>query len=136
MRQIFTSPRLDNVQTVADLLRDAGIETRITDGRSWNRATKRDFRYTDRGGSDYKWPALWVTKSDEYAQARQLLREAGVVMESTRPETDSFLPTVRTSEPVRSSSPRMSRANRIRLVMFVIALIGAAIVGVRVFGNF
>ena len=32
MRQVFSSPRLENVEQVARLLEDAGIETRITDG--------------------------------------------------------------------------------------------------------
>jgi hypothetical protein len=133
MRQIFTSPRLDNVQTVQGLLSEAGIATRITDGRSWNRATKRDFSYTDRDRSEYKWPALWVTESEDYARARQLLRDQGVLIESTRPETGSFLPS---AAPLPKQPARMSRANRIRFVMFGVAFIGAVIVAFKLFGNF
>jgi hypothetical protein len=131
MRQIFTSPRLDNVQTVETLLRDAGIETRVTDGRSWNRATKRDFSYTDKSGG-YKWPALWVVKADDYGAARQLLRDHGVILENTRGDTSSFLPSG-TSLPV-TKQPRS--IGRVRIVLFAIVLAGSALVAIRLFGNF
>ena len=35
MRQVFSSPRLENVERVSQLLEEAGIETRITHGRSY-----------------------------------------------------------------------------------------------------
>ncbi|HXH00735.1 MAG TPA: pathogenicity-like protein, partial [Xanthomonadaceae bacterium] len=34
MRQVFSSIRLETVEGVAKLLRDAGIQVRITNGRS------------------------------------------------------------------------------------------------------
>lgn len=95
MRRIFTSPRLENVETVNRLLVEAGINTRLLNVRSWNRGTKRDFSYTQAGRqADYRWPELWVVEAEDYARARQLLREAGVDLETTRSTAGkpSFLP--------------------------------------------
>ncbi len=131
MRQIFTSPRLDNVQTVDAMLRDAGIDTRMTDARTWNRATNRDFSYSDRQ-SGYRWPALWVVQSEDYPRARQILREAGLLLDSTRPESASYLPPAIEPEPARASSGAM----RLRMILFGVALAGAALVAFKLFGNF
>ena len=53
MRLVFTSPRLPNVEGVARMLQDAGIEVRITDGRSYKSAWtgRRTYRDPEDGGS-------------------------------------------------------------------------------------
>ena len=51
MRQIFSSPRLENVEAVAKMLSDAGIEVRITDGRTYKGALRGNFRYSDDSSS-------------------------------------------------------------------------------------
>lgn len=132
MRQIFSSPRLDNVEAVDAMLREAGIETRMTDARTWNRATKRDFSYSDRDSS-YRWPALWVVQSEDYPRARQILRDAGLLLDSTRPDNpvNSYLPDA--GEP---AAPRASGATRLRMMLFGVALAGAALVAFKLFGNF
>ena len=124
MRQVFSSPRLENVEQVARLLEDAGIETRITDGRSYKGNRRRNFSY---GSTDADArPAVWVVRSDDQVRARTLLRDAGLI-DSTRP-TDSYLaPTFRT-EP--AAGPRksgiQSRAARIKLVLLGGIAIGVA----------
>ena len=40
MRQVFTSPRLENAERVAQLLRDAGIEVKLQHGRSYKGALR------------------------------------------------------------------------------------------------
>ncbi|HWI24375.1 MAG TPA: pathogenicity-like protein, partial [Lysobacter sp.] len=35
MRQVFSSPRLENVEGIAKFLEEHGIEVRITQGRSY-----------------------------------------------------------------------------------------------------
>jgi len=130
MRQIFSSPRLENVEAVEQLLEQAGIETRVTERRSWNRATKRDFSYADRSGSQ-KWPAVWIVKADDYGRARDLLREQGVALETTRPDGPSYLPTA-TAAP--AGDPVQRRVNRLRIALLVAALVGAAIVMVKLSG--
>ena len=47
MRQVFTSPRLENVERVASLLHEQGIEARITNGRSYRGSRRSAFSYRE-----------------------------------------------------------------------------------------
>jgi hypothetical protein len=87
MRQVFSSQRLENVERVAELLREAGIEVRITDGRSYKGAMRSRSSYADQSQPK---PAVWVVQSNDQIRARELLREHGL-LESTRP-TEGFVP--------------------------------------------
>lgn len=89
MRQVFTSARLANVEGVAKMLEDAGIEVRITGGRSYQSAWsgRRTYRDPEDGGSH---PAVWVLKSEDQPRARQMLRDAGM-LGTTNQTSDSFL---------------------------------------------
>jgi len=131
MRQFFTSPRLENVERVEQMLEEAGIQTRVTDRPTWNRATKRDFSYTDRR-STTKWPAVWVIKADDYGRARQMLRELGL-MESTR-DAPVFLPTA--ASPGAEVDPRVRAIGRTRLLLLAATVIGATIVILKLLGAF
>ena len=75
MRQVFSSQRVETVEGVADLLRDAGIEVRISNGRSYHSKRKGQFSYLDKGDAK-KYPALWVTHADDQPRAREILRQA------------------------------------------------------------
>ncbi len=125
MRQFFTSPRLENVEALEKVLEEAGIATRVSNRVTWRRGTKRDFSYTDRsiGGA---WPALWVVNADDYPQARQILKDCGL-LESTRPGESSYLPA---PEPAAPASPRQS-AERWRWMIFGATLILATLVALR-----
>ncbi len=77
MRQIYTSPRVENVQRVVALLGEAGIVTSVTNRRAW---AGHDFRrpsYSARQDSA-EWPQVWVVNAEDQPRARALLREAGV----------------------------------------------------------
>jgi hypothetical protein len=126
MRQFFTSPRLENVEALEKVLEDAGIATRVSNRATWRRGTKRDFSYTDRsiGGA---WPALWVVNADDYPQARQILKDAGL-LESTRPGESSYLPKV---EPAAPPSPRTT-AERGRWIIFIVTLVLATLVALKI----
>jgi hypothetical protein len=95
MRQLFTSQRLENVEAVAKLLNEAGIETWVSEARSYKGNRRRTFSYKehDRGGSQ---PGVWIVKADDVTRARSLLIEAGL-LESTKP--DSYLPAPPPSHP-------------------------------------
>jgi hypothetical protein len=80
MRQIFSSPRLENVEGVVQLLQEAGIEVRITHGRSFEGGRRRNFSYTD---NDSPQPTVWVVKSADQVRAREILRDAGL-LDTTR----------------------------------------------------
>ena len=132
MRQFFTSPRLENVERVEQMFQEAGIETRVTDRPTWNRATKRDFSYTDRR-SNTKWPAVWVIKADDYGRARTMLRELGL-MESTR-DAPTFGPA---EAPAAAVAPdtRDRAVGRTRLLLLVAVIIGALVMSLKLFGVF
>lgn len=123
MRQVFSSPRLENVEGIAKMLRDDGIEVRITHGRSFKGTIRGDFSYRDAMRSG-PLPAVWVLKSEDQPRARELLRNAGL-FESTRTPGDSFLaPTVHdTAE--KAASPQQ-RALRIKIALLL--AIGIALV--------
>lgn len=131
MRQIFSSPRLENVETLEQLLEDAGIATRVTNRTTWNRATKRDFSYALQQ-HEARWPALWVVEADEYARARELLREHGVALPTTRPAAE---PSWAPSAPAVEAPPKaQGAANRARLVALVLAMVGAGVVALKLAG--
>ena len=48
MRQVFSSPRLENVEAVAGLLRADGIGVRITNDRSYRGKRCSHFSYRER----------------------------------------------------------------------------------------
>lgn len=90
MRQLFSSARIENVEAVARLLEDAGIEVRITNGRSYRGAIRGNFSYRE-GASNAPRPAVWVIRSDQQPEARRMLREAGLLQKTTQ-RNENFLP--------------------------------------------
>jgi hypothetical protein len=113
MRQVFSSLRLENVESVAKLLRDAGIEVRITNGRSYKGAMRSRASYSDQ---DAPKPAVWVVHSEDHIRARDVLRENGL-LESTRP-TDSFQPlSFRQEEAVYTKAPAQKRMFRLKMAL-------------------
>jgi hypothetical protein len=113
MRQVFTSLRLENVEAVAQLLRDAGIEVRITNGRSYKGKMRSRASYSDDSAPK---PAVWVVRSEDHTRARQILRDNGL-LESTRP-SDSFLPlSFRAEEERHEKSPAQKRMFRFKMIL-------------------
>jgi hypothetical protein len=111
MRQVFSSLRLENVERVAELLRAADIEVKITDGRSYKGAMRSRSSYADQSQPK---PAVWVVRSNDQIRARELLREHGL-LDSTRP-TDSFVPlSFRDEVSAPAKAPAQKRAFRIKM---------------------
>lgn len=77
MRQIYTSARVENVERVVAMLGEAGIETRVTNHRTWAGHDYKRPSYSDRAGRE-GWPQIWIVKAEDQPRARALLREAGV----------------------------------------------------------
>jgi len=126
MRQVFSSPRLENVERVAALLNEAGIETRITHARSYKGGLRGNFSYRDHVRTD-PIPAVWVVKSEDQPAAREILRNAGL-LDSTRIATGYTLPVFRTETPEASADPARKRAFRLKagllLVIGVVIVLG------------
>jgi len=123
MRQVFSSPRLENVEGIAKFLEEHGIEVRITHGRSYKGGWSGRRTYRDAGGPQ---PAVWVIKSEDQPEARKLLREAGL-LGSTRAPTDSYLaPSVHETVEPRAATPER-RAFRYKIGLLVAIGIAVAL---------
>ena len=77
MRQIYTSPRVENVERVVAMLAEAGIETSVTNRRSWGGHDYKRPSYSAKQDPD-SWPQVWIVKAEDQPRARALLREAGI----------------------------------------------------------
>ena len=121
MRQVFTSVRLENVERVEKMLNDAGITTKITQGRSWKGVSRREFSYSNKNHDPSQQPALWVLKPDDFKLAREILHQAGL-LEATR--DSSYLPEHLQFDRQRDSSPT-ARLSRLRMALLFIVVIVA-----------
>ncbi|MBS0514817.1 MAG: DUF2007 domain-containing protein [Proteobacteria bacterium] len=77
MRQIYTSARNENVDRVVALLREAGIETSVTNRSNYKGHDYKGPSYSAKSGRD-DWAQVWVVHSQDQARARALLREIGI----------------------------------------------------------
>jgi len=130
MRQVFTSSRLENVEGVAQLLREAGIEVRVTNDRSYKGNRRSSFSYREDAGER---PTVWVIRSEDQLRARDLLREAGLI-DSTRSEQAHQAPYRFRSDAELARRPGDKRMLRIKvglLVCIAVAMGLALFQGVR-----
>jgi len=77
MRQIYTSPRVENVDRVVAMLNEAGIATSVTNRRAYAGHDYRRPSYAKPPDRD-SWPQVWVVNANDQSRARALLRDAGV----------------------------------------------------------
>lgn len=122
MRQVFSSARLENVERVADMLREAGIEVRITDGRSYKGGRRGVQSYSEKGRDSAR-PAVWVVKSDDRIRARDILRAAGLIESTTRPGDGPRLSFRSDFDDAPGRTPAQRRMTRIKF-----ALIGGIVI--------
>lgn len=116
MRQIYTSPRVENVERIVTLLNEQGIETRVTNHRSWAGRDYKRSSYSSRSDSS-EWPQVWVVKAEDQPKARALLREAGIA------------PAVRFSDELaRSRAPRGDHARNAFSMYVRLGLLGAIVI--------
>ncbi|KRA20084.1 MULTISPECIES: hypothetical protein [unclassified Lysobacter] len=114
MRQVFSSARLENVESVAQMLRDADIEVRVTNNRSYKGNRRSGFSYSD---NDSPKPAVWVVKSEDQVRAREILRAAGLI-DSTRGGEGYSAISFRAPEQIAPArNPAQQRAFRIKLAL-------------------
>jgi len=118
MRQIYTSPRHENVERVVALLKEARIETTIRNRRDWQGGNWKRFSYTQRGESE-SWAQVWVTDSNDQGRAREILREAG--LEPATRFADELAAARAPNDPGRH------KASSMRVRMILLALIGGVI---------
>jgi hypothetical protein len=78
MRQLYTSPRQENIDRVAALLAEKGIECTITNRSNWKKPSYQRFSYSQRQEERDSWPQVWVNRADDYTEARTVLKELGI----------------------------------------------------------
>lgn len=126
MRKVFSSPRLENVEEVAELLRAEGIEVRISDGRSYrgNRRSNFSYRESEQSGPQ---PAVWILNADDQPRGRQLLRDAGL-LESTRAGESSYLPLSSLHEAKNAAARKSSARTKMRIGLLVLIVVVSALI--------
>lgn len=118
MRQIYTSPRHENVERVVTLLNEGGVATTIRNRQDWQGGKWKRFSYTERGAAD-AWQQVWVIASDDQTRARQILRDAG--LEPSTRFADELAAASTPTDPTRHKTQSM------RLRMILLALIGGVV---------
>ena len=121
MRQVFTSPRLENVEGVAKLLTEAGIQIKVSDDRGYKQVSRREFSYVQKARDGGNQPAVWVIKSDDYKRARELLHDAGLVDSA---QVASYVPGPMQFKQAAKSDPQQ-RLMRIKLTLLFV--VGGAV---------
>lgn len=125
MRQIYSSPRISNIDRVVALMAENGIETKVSNLRPWKRADWKRFSYVRMSSSD-SWPKVSVVNSVDQTEARRLLRELGIAP-ATR-----YADALHQAQAPRPAQWRM----RLRIVLlFAIAIIVGLIVFSTPFGS-
>ncbi|HBS63241.1 MULTISPECIES: pathogenicity-like protein [Stenotrophomonas] len=127
MRQIFSSQRVETVEGVAQLLRDAGIDVRITNGRSYHSKRGSQFSYLDTSKASTH-PTLWVVHADDQPRAREILRDARL-LETTRRDHPTAEFAFR--DQVGEVAPRRNWAWRIRIGLLLVIAAVAMVVMMR-----
>lgn len=122
MRQVYASPRSENVDRVEALLNDAGVATRVVNRDKLNRGRFQKFSYREPGhGKD--WPAVQVVSAEDMPKARELLRAAGL-MGTTRPDAEPASP--RWEAPGNVPDDMAKRMRRVAMIAVLMALIALA----------
>ncbi|HUB91404.1 MAG TPA: hypothetical protein VMA74_16900 [Dyella sp.] len=118
MRLLYTSPRQENIDRVAALMAENGIDTSITNRSNWNRPSYQRFSYARGSENRDAWPQVWVQKADDYTRARELMRKLSIEPEVRHAEELRM-----SRDPVASLYTRrehtVARARRIVLLAIV-----------------
>ncbi|HQW81200.1 MAG: hypothetical protein IPF83_05800 [Rhodanobacteraceae bacterium] len=122
MRQVYASPRAENVDRVEAMLNDAGIQTRVLKRDKINRGRFQRFSFNEQANSK-EWPAVQVVFAEDMPKAREMLRAAGL-MGTTRPDANAPMP--RWEAPGNGPDDMAARMRRIAMISVVIGLIFVA----------
>ncbi|MGH8061741.1 MAG: pathogenicity-like protein [Pseudoxanthomonas sp.] len=127
MRQVFTSLRIETVEGVAALLKEAGIEVYLANGRSYHSKRSSQFSYAEPMKLKQQ-ASVWVTRAEDQPRAREILRQAGLLA-STRPGQGDPLAFVGGELP--EEPKKRSLAWRIRVGLLVAIAIAALVTVTR-----
>lgn len=128
MRKIFSSQRVETAEGVARLLRDAGIDVRLSNGRSYRSRRSGQFSYMEQGNAQAH-PTVWVVHANDQARARELLRDARL-LDTTRRD----LPNAEYAFAAQAGDASADRPNwawRIRIALLLAIAAVALVIVVR-----
>jgi hypothetical protein len=120
MRKIFSSQRVETAEGVAQLLRDAGIEVRLSNGRSYKSRRSGQFSYSE-ASSTQNLPTVWVVRADEQTRAREILREARL-LDTTRHDLPAAQYSFRDDSTATGNGQRWAWRIRISLLLVIGAI--------------
>jgi hypothetical protein len=120
MRQIYTSPRQENIDAVVALMAEHGIEATVANRSNYNRPTWQRFSYTQQQDTRDSWAQVWITSAYDYTRARTLLRELGI--EPVIRHGDE-LAASRNPSPTTQRQHTVARARRIVLLGVLVAFV-------------
>lgn len=127
MRQIYTSPRMENIERVVALMTEHGIETSIGNRRGYQGADWKRFSYTARGDRD-SWPYVSIVRSEDQTLARKLLRDAGI-----EPAT-RFADELAAARSAGDPAQHQRTSSRVKLVVLALICGICVLIGLRLFG--
>jgi hypothetical protein len=78
MREIYSSPRQENIDRIVALLQENDIVTSVVNRSEWKKPSYQRFSYSQKLDDRSAWPQVWVEKADDYPRARALLRDLGL----------------------------------------------------------
>lgn len=77
MRQVYSSPRHENIERMVALFSEHGIETQVTALNAYRTRGYKRFSYSRDKDPDV-WPKVWVVHSEDQTRARELMRDVGI----------------------------------------------------------
>ncbi|HEX7342204.1 MAG TPA: hypothetical protein VF269_08005 [Rhodanobacteraceae bacterium] len=126
MREIYSSPRPENIDRVVALFAEHGIETRITNRAVYDRPSYQRFSYGPHA-SRSNWARVEVKYAKDLAPARALLRELGIAPMTRFAEELEF------SRQPQQRSPK-AVASRIRTIVLVVLVAAVIILFLKMVG--
>ena len=115
MREIYSSPRDENIDLVVAMLAEHGIATRVNNRSAYRRPSYDRFSYTKPGDIN-RWPQVEVRFAKDMPQARALLREAG--LEPMTRFADVLAASRADNVAERIRRKRRATVARVRMLMF------------------
>lgn len=126
MREIYTSPRPENIDRVVALFAKHDIETRVTNRRVYVRPGYQRFSYGSREDRS-RWPQVEVKYAKDLTAARSLLRELGIA-----PLTRYAGELAAARETGRRRSP-LAMAQRIRTLVLAVLIAATVVMALKMF---
>jgi hypothetical protein len=110
------------------LLRESGIDVRLSNGRSYHSKRSGQFSYLEKGNAQTH-PTVWIVHANDQPRAREILREARL-LDTTRHDLPSAQYTI-ADLPGTVEQPRANWTWRIRITLLLVIGVVALFIALR-----